>query len=245
MASVLLLITVLPNTQTTQNHTPPSELIVSICGDCSARSDGSEPGPSVLCDAPHPKRKAIVVDWSVPDASAAVASLVPAKFAPKCGPVGATPPSGLVLDIFGIAAGERGCRCEDNMVCCGDLLEEDSVVRLRMERILVPNFLAGKGRKKREVTAITVNWVTDGVDRCRVGFLPRAYALEGAIYDGVLCRVTEVFSKSDPSCVIREKWYKNKVFARATVISALNEHVPPIGSVETSAVAGMKGDYLP
>jgi len=114
-----------------------------------------------------------------------------------------------------------------------------------MDRILVPNFFAGKGRKKREVTAITVNWVTDGVDRCLVGFLPRAYALEGAIYDGVLCRVTGVFLKSDPSRVIREKWYKNKVFARATVISALNERVPPIGSVETLAVAGMKGDYLP
>ena len=103
----------------------PSELIVSICGDCSARSDGSEPGPSVLCDAPHPKRKAIVVDWSIPAALAAVASSVPAKFAPKCGPVSATPPSGLVLDIIGIAAGKRGHRCEDNMVCCGDLLEED------------------------------------------------------------------------------------------------------------------------
>jgi len=77
-----------------------------------------------------------------------------------------------VLDIIGIAAGERWRRCEDNMVCCGNLLKEDSVVRLCMERILVPNFLARKGRKKREVTAITVNWVTDGVDRCRVGFLP-------------------------------------------------------------------------
>ena len=108
----------------------PSELIVLICGDCSAsRSDDSEPGPSVLCNAPHPKRKAIVVNWSVPAALAAMASSVPAKFAPKCGPVGATPPSGLVLDIIGIAMGERGCRCEDNMVCCGDLLEEDSVVR--------------------------------------------------------------------------------------------------------------------
>jgi len=224
---------------------PPSKLIVSICGDCSARSDGSEPGPSVLCDVPNLKCKAIVVDWSVPAALAAVASSVPAKFAPKCGPVGATPPSGLVLDIIGIAAGERGCRGEDNMVCCGDLLEEDSVVRLRKERILVPNFLAGKGRKKREVTAITVNWVTDSVDRCRVGFLPRAYALEGAIYDGVLCRVTEVFKKSDPSRMIREKWYKHKVFARAMVISALNERILPIGSLETSAVAGMKGDYLP
>ena len=117
--------------QATQNRMPPSEFIVLICGDdCSAsRSDGSEPGPSVLCDTPHPKRKAIVVDWSVLAASGAVASSVPAKFSPKCGPVGATPPSGLVLDIIGIAAGERGCRCEDNMVCCGDLLEEDSVVQ--------------------------------------------------------------------------------------------------------------------
>ena len=243
----LSLITVLPNTQATQNHMPPSEFIVLICGDdCSAsRSDGSEPGLSILCDAPHPKCKAIVGDWSVPAASVAVASLVPAKFAPKCGLVGATPPSSLVLDIIGIAAGGRGCRCEDNMVCCGDLLKEDSVVHLCMERILVPNFLAGKGRKKREVTAITVNWVTDGLDCCRVRFLPWAYALEGAIYHGFLCRVSEVFSKSDPSCVIHEKWYKNKVFARAKVISALNECVPPIGSVETSAVAGMKCDYLP
>ncbi len=145
----------------------------------------------------------------------------------------------------GIAAGNRGRRCEDHMVCCGELLEEDFVVRLCMERILVPNFLARKG-KKREEMAVTINWVTDGVDRCRVGFLPRAYALEGAIYDGVLCQVTEVFLKRDPSHMICEKWYKNKGFARVTVIFAFaNEHGPTIGSVETAAVAGMKGDYLP
>ena len=107
------------------NHTKPH----LDCGDCSTRSDGSEPGPSILCDLLHPKRKANVVNWSIPAASAAVASSVPAKFVPKCGPVSATPPSGLVFDIIGIAAGERGCRCEDNMVCYGDLLEEDSVVQ--------------------------------------------------------------------------------------------------------------------
>ncbi len=76
-------------------------------------------------------------------------------------------------------------------------------------------------------------------------FLPRAFALEGAIYGGVLCQVTEVFSKSDPFCAIREKWHKNKGFACATVISALNERILPIGSVETVAVADIKGDYLP
>jgi hypothetical protein len=209
-------------------------------------NDDSQPGPCVLCDAPQPKRRAVAIDSSVPAALATVASSVLAKFAPKCRPVGAKHPSGLVLDIVGIAAGDRGCRCEDHMVCCGQLLEKDFIVCLRKEKILVPNRLAVKGKKRyRYVTAITVNWVMDGVDRCHVGFLPRAYALEGPIYEGVLCRVTKVFSKSDPSRAIREKWLLNNGFAHATVISALNERVPPIGSVETSAVAGMKGDYLP
>ena len=169
--------------------------------------------------------------------------MAPAKFGPKCGPVSTTHPSGHVLDILGIAAGNWGRSCEDLMVCCGELLEENFAVHLCMERILVPNFLAGKAKKHEEM-AITVNWVTDGVDRCCVGFLPQAYALERAIYDGVLCQVTEVFTKSDPPHTICEKWYKNKGFARATVISVLNERIPPTGSVDTAAVAGMKGDYL-
>ena len=87
---------------------PPSKLIVWICRDCSARNDGSELGPCILCDMPHPKRKAVVVDSSAPAASAVVASLAPAKFAPKCRPVGTEHPSGLVVDIVGIAAGNWG-----------------------------------------------------------------------------------------------------------------------------------------
>ena len=158
-------------------------------------NDDSHPGPCVLCDAPQPKRRAVAIDLLVPDASAAVVSSVSAMFAPKCRPVGAKHPSGLVLDIVGIAAGDRGRRCEDHMVCCGQLLEEDFIVRLHKERILVPNFLAGYGKKRyRYETAITVNWVTDGVDHCHVEFLSWVYALEGAIYEGVLCQVTKVIS---------------------------------------------------
>ncbi len=78
-----------------------------------------------------------------------------------------------------------------------------------------------------------------------MGFLPWAYTLEGPTYKGVLCLVTKVFLKSDPSHAIRDKWLLNNGFAHGMVISALNERVPPIGSVETLAVAGMKGDYLP
>ena len=76
--------------------------------------------------------------------------MAPAKFAPKFRAVSATHPSGLVLDILGIATGDRGRRCEDHMACCGELLEEDFVVRLHKERILVPNFLVGKGKKREE-----------------------------------------------------------------------------------------------
>ncbi len=67
--------------------------------------------------------------------------------------------------------------------------------------------------------------MTDGVDCCRVGFLLRAYALNGEIYNGVLCQVADVFDKSDPYHTIEEKWHKNKGFARTTVISALNKCV--------------------
>ena len=83
--------------------------------------------------------------------------MAPAKFAPKCRPVGPKHPFGLVLDIVGVAAaGDRGHCCKDHMVCCGELIEEGFVVCLRMERILILNFLAGKG-KVREEMAITVN----------------------------------------------------------------------------------------
>ena len=65
-----------------------------------------------------------------------------------------------------------------------------------------------------------------------MGVLPRLYALDGAIYDGVLCHETEVFDKSDPSRAIHKKCYKNKGFGRTTVISALNERVQRKGGVE-------------
>ena len=93
----------------------------------------------------------------------------------------------------------------------------------------------------REETAITVNWVTDGIDRCRVGFLPRAYMLDDAIYNGILFQATEVFGKNDPSCAIHEKWNKNKGFARVKVISPLSDGVLSKGG-EMVAHKGIKGD---
>ena len=69
---------------------------------------------------------------------------------------------GLVIDIAGIAADDRGCQFKEHRVCCDDV-NADIVVRLRRKEIL------GKGNM-REDTAITVNWVTNGFEQCHVGF---------------------------------------------------------------------------
>ena len=71
--------------------------------------------------------------------------------------VPAVHPMGMVLEILGTARGDRGRNCDEH-TCCGEVLQEDVVIRLRWEQILVPNNL-GKGEK--EEMAYTVNWVTD------------------------------------------------------------------------------------
>ncbi len=65
-----------------------------------------------------------------------------------------------MIDIAGIAVGDRGCQCKEHKVCCGKVDDVDIVVRLRRKEILVPDDFLGKGNM-REETAITVNWVTN------------------------------------------------------------------------------------
>jgi len=57
-------------------------------------------------------------------------------------------------------------------------------------------------KKKASVIFKAVNMlktVTDGIDRCRVGFLKRHMVKHAARYDGLLAQVTRVFSV-DPRC---------------------------------------------
>jgi hypothetical protein len=127
-------------------------------------------------------------------ASAAVASK-PSKLSRKKVAVAKKPPpqdqhppmhpSGVVLDIVGKNRGDRGRSCEEHLDACGTaVLIDDAVVRIRKEQILVEDFKAGKGKMKEE-TALTVNWVSDGIDRCRVGFLTRAYIPHAKLWDGL------------------------------------------------------------
>jgi hypothetical protein len=128
-------------------------------------------------------------------------------------------PMDMVLDIVGTARSDRGRNCDEHEICGREVLAEDVVVRLRREQILVPNKL-GKGFK--EETAYTVNWVTYGQDCCRVGFLPRAYVVQGGIYNGVLCQVVRIGNDSDNDKNERAKVRHLCGYATVQVISPLN-----------------------
>jgi len=172
-----------------------------------------------MCGTTHCKRQAIVAPPPFAAAPAKPLS-VSAVASSRSLAAGNVHPPGMILEIVGTAGIDCGRSCEEHK-CCGSVLREDVVVRIRKEQILVPDFISGMGTKK-ERTALTVNWVSDGIDRCRVGFLPHAYVAQGKLFDGVLCQVVEVIEKNDPSQARRSKYHSNKGYAKVAVIS----HVP-------------------
>ena len=132
-----------------------------------------------------------------------------------------THPSGVVIDVVGTNRGDRGRSCDEHPDGCGAaVLTDDVVIRVRKEQILAEDFKAWKGTM-REETALTVNWVSDGIDRCRVGFLPKAYVPHAKQWDGALCQVIFVGAADDPSSVVCRKCHRCCGYARLAVISAL------------------------
>jgi hypothetical protein len=57
----------------------------------------------------------------------------------------------------------------------------------------------------KEETAIAAIWVTDSIDRCRVGFLKRHTVQHAAHFDGALVQVTRVFRSDPGSCDSAER----------------------------------------
>ena len=98
-------------------------------------------------------------------------------------------PSGGVVEIVGISMHDRGRSCEEHDVC-GSVLTEDSVVRCRKTQVIIDG---------REQTAIAVYWVSDGIDRCRVGFLPKHLVKHWEQYEGCLAQVTDIYSDDNES----------------------------------------------
>jgi hypothetical protein len=130
-------------------------------------------------------------------------------------------PPGIVVEIVGTEAGDRGRTCEEHTVNCGEVLEEDMVVRLWKVQVVVDG---------REETAIAAVWVTDGIDRCHVGFLKHHMVHHAVRFDGALAQVTRVFSSDPGSCDSAEcrMYHHNRGCCLATIISSL----PVVSSVK-------------
>jgi hypothetical protein len=121
----------------------------------------------------------------------------------------ATHPEGIVVDIVGIEESNRGRSCERHAVC-GDHLNLDYILRLRKVQIV--------NDEGREETAVAAFWVSDGIDSCRVGYLPRHFIKNADKFDGKLAQITEFLAESDsPSC--RRLSHRNRGVCRDAIIS--------------------------
>ncbi len=87
------------------------------------------------------------------------------KKPPPQDPPPPTHPSGVIIHVVGTNRGDRGRSCKEHPDACGmAVLADEVVVRIQEEQILIKNCLLGKGKMKEE-TALTVNWVSDGIYR--------------------------------------------------------------------------------
>lgn len=136
-------------------------------------------------------------------------------------------PTGITTLIVGIECGERGRSCEEHSVC-GSVLHEDCVCRVRIISIEL------NGRTE---SALGVYWVSDGVDRCLVGFLQRHCLRNRDTYDGKLLQVIEMYNGND-SPTKRSMNHRNKGCCLAAIIDSvpLDEqgNTPSMFSVDTS-----------
>ena len=84
--------------------------------------------------------------------------------------------------------------------------------------------LASSTDEGTEEAAIAAYWVNDGIDRCRVGFLPRHCIKHSHLFEGKLVQVVEMLSQSKNKTA-RSKSNKNMGIALAAMISNMNEDV--------------------
>jgi len=74
---------------------------------------------------------------------------------------------------------------------------------------------------EKEEDAVAAYWVTDGIERCRVGFLPRYLLGKKKAFHGILVQVTELLSDSD-NATDRERSRKNRGVVRVAVLTDRN-----------------------
>ena len=113
-------------------------------------------------------------------------------------------PTGVTVDIYGLRESNSGRSCEAHDIC-GSVVGVDTVLRLRRVQILNAHGF--------EEPAIAAYWVTDGIDRCRVGFLPRHSICHALDFDGRLVQVVDMLDNAE-SLANRRCSHKNRGVVR-------------------------------
>ena len=129
---------------------------------------------------------------------------------------------GEIVEIVGINSHTNGRSCEEHHTC-GCVLEEDSLVQLQKHQVYING---------HEQSAVGVYWVSDGVDRCLVGYLHHHEVKHLNKLEGALCQVAEVYSDNSDSPT---KWHKHKKNFGCAIVAIVPSNNPTkLGMEETN-----------
>ena len=73
---------------------------------------------------------------------------------------------------------------------------------------------------QQEESAVVAFWVSDGIDCCHIGYLPKAYVKNWKQYEGALVQVVEVYSGDSDSSTKSHKFHRNHGLAVGVIISS-------------------------
>ncbi len=161
---------------------------------------GKNPPPVILIDESKTSSgKRVADDITLAVARAPAKKAAPSASAPDLAPApvfldnpqATAAVKANLVEIVGLQMSCRGRSCEEHELCGDEVLKEEVVVCLRTVQLVVDG---------KEEKAIEVVWVTEGMDRCRVGFLPRHMVRHAACYNGALAQVTRVFNGNLADC---------------------------------------------
>ena len=125
-------------------------------------------------------------------------------------------PLGDTVKTVGVNSPTNRQSCEEHHIC-GEVVIEDVVLCLRKVQVQM---------NQQEQSAIAAFWVSDGIDRCCVGYLPKAYVKNWKQYDGALVQVIEVYSGDSDSPMKCQKFHRNHGLAMAVIISSTEPWCP-------------------
>ena len=85
------------------------------------------------------------------------------------------------------------------------------VLHLRKVQVLI---------NQQEESGVAAFWVSDGIDCCRIGYLPKAYVKNWKQYEGALVQVVEVYSGDSDSPMKCQKFHRNHGLAVGMITSS-------------------------